>query len=175
MDFWVILYSLICVVVGAGSASFLYKRGQSMAAMIALVLLILVFVFFGLRWFPGGNLNGTKPVAGAWPPIVNMCPDFMASFVDSSNKVYCYDAANIYNMKSATAGTAGLAATSPTINGAAQPAYLLQNPGATDKNPLKTTLKNSATTLTQDSNGKYVRWEGVWDGRSVTTDRIPSI
>jgi hypothetical protein len=175
MDFWVILYSLICVVVGAGSASFLYKRGQSMAAMIALVLLILVFVFYGLRWFPGGNLNGTKPAGGAWPPIVNMCPDFMASFVDSSNKVYCYDAANIYNMKSATAGTAGLAATSPTINGAAQAAYLLQNPGATDKNPLKTTLKNSATTLTQDSNGKYVRWEGVWDGRSVTTDRIPSI
>jgi len=175
MDFWVILYSLICVVVGAGSASFLYKRGQSVAAMIALVLLILVFVFYGLRWFPGGNLNGTKPSGGAWPPIVNMCPDFMASFVDSSNKVYCYDAANIYNMKSATAGTAGLAATSPMINGVAQPAYLLQNPGASDKNPLKTTLKSGASTLTQDSNGKYVRWEGVWDGRSVTTERIPSI
>jgi hypothetical protein len=175
MDFWVILYSLICVVVGAGSASFLYKRGQSVAAMIALVLLILVFVFYGLRWFPGGSLNGTKPSGGAWPPIVNMCPDFMASFVDSSNKVYCYDAANIYNMKTATAGTAGLATTSPMIKGTAQPAYLLQNPGATDKNPLKTTLKNGASALTQDSNGKYVRWEGVWDGRSVTTDRIPSI
>lgn len=175
MDFWVILYSLICVVVGAGSASFLYKRGQSMAAMIALVLLILVFVFYGLRWFPGGTLNGTKPAGGPWPPIVNMCPDFMASFVDSSNKVYCYDAANVYNMKSATAGTAGLAATSPTINGVSQAAYLLQDPTATNKNPLKTTLKNSASTLTQDSNGKYVRWEGVWDGRSVTTDRIASI
>ena len=175
MDFWVILYSLICVVVGAGSVSFLYKRDQSIAAMIALVLLILVFVFYGLRWFPGGNLNGTKPTGGPWPPIVNMCPDFMASFVDSSKKVYCYDAANIYNMKSATAGTAGLAATSPTINGARQAAYLLQDPTATNKNPLKTTLKNGASTLTQDSNGKYIRWEGVWDGRCVTTDRIPSI
>jgi len=179
MDFWVILYSLICVVVGAGSASFLYKRGQSLAAMIALVLLILVFVFYGLRWFPGGNLNGTKPSGGPWPPIVNMCPDFMASHVDSAtNKVYCYDAANIYNMKSATAGTAGLARTSPIINGVSQAAYLLQDPGAstgTDKNPLKTTLKSGASTLTQDSNGKYVRWEGVWDGRSLTTDRIPSI
>ena len=179
MDFWVILYSLICVVVGAGSVSFLYKRDQSIAAMIALVLLILVFVFYGLRWFPGGNLNGTKPAGGPWPPIVNMCPDFMASHVDSAtNKVYCYDAANIYNMKTATAGTAGtagLAATSPTINGATQAAYLLQDPTATNKNPLKTTLRNGASTLTQDSNGKYVRWEGVWDGRSVTTDRIPSI
>lgn len=177
MDFWVILYSLICVVVGAGSASFLYKRGQSLAAMIALVLLILVFIFYGLRWFPGGNLNGTKPSGGPWPPIVNMCPDFMASHVDSAtNKVYCYDAANIYNMKSATAGTAGLAMTSPIINGVSQAAYLLQDPtSSTNKNPLKTTLKNGASTLTQDSNGKYVRWEGVWDGRSVTTDRIPSI
>ena len=175
MDFWVILYSLICVVVGAGSVSFLYKRNQTIAAMIALVLLILVFVFYGLRWFPGGNLNGTKPAGGPWPPIVNMCPDFMASFVDSSNRVYCYDAANTYNMKTATAGSAGLAATSPMINGVSQAAYLLQNPTGADKNPLKTTLKNSATTITQDSNGKYVRWEGVWDGRSMTTDRIPSI
>jgi hypothetical protein len=172
MDFWVILYSLICVVVGAGSVSFLYKRDQSVAAMIALVLLILVFVFYGLRWFPGGNLNGTKPSGGPWPPIVNMCPDFMASFVDSSNKVYCYDAANIYNMKSATAGTMGLAATSPTINGAAQPAYLVQDPTSTNKNPLKTTLTTNPATFTQ---GSTVRWEGVWDGRSVTTDRIPSI
>ena len=175
MDFWVILYSLICVVVGAGSVSFLYKRNQTIAAMIALVLLILVFVFYGLRWFPGGSLNGTKPAGGPWPPIVNMCPDFMASFVDSSNIVYCYDAANTYNMKTATAGRAGLAATSPIINGVSQAAYLLQNPAGTDKNPLKTTLKNGASTLTQDSNGKYIRWEGVWDGRSVTTDRIPSI
>ena len=78
-------------------------------------------------------------------------------------------------MKTATAGSAGLAATSPMINGVSQAAYLLQNPAGADKNPLKTTLKNGASTLTQDSNGKYIRWEGVWDGRSVTTDRIPSI
>ena len=168
MDFWVILYSLICVVVGAGSVSFLYKRNQSIAAMIALVLLILVFVFYGLRWFPGGNLNGTKPSGGPWPPIVNMCPDFMASFVDSTTKkVYCYDPAKIYD------GAMGSAAISQTINGATQTAYLLQDPTtATNKNPLKATLTANSASFTQ---GSAVRWEGVWDGRSVTTDRIPSI
>jgi hypothetical protein len=50
MDFWVIFYSLICVVVGGGAVSFLYNRNQSIGAMIALVLLILIFILFGLRW-----------------------------------------------------------------------------------------------------------------------------
>ena len=58
----------------------LYNRGQTMGAMILLVLILLVFFFFGLRWFPGGNLNGTQPGKMAWPPIVNMCPDFMVSW-----------------------------------------------------------------------------------------------
>jgi hypothetical protein len=168
MDFWVILYSLMCVVIGGGSVSFLYKRDQSVAAMIALVLLILVFVFYGLRWFPGGNLNGTKPSGGPWPPIVNMCPDFMASHVDSATKkVYCYDPAKIYN------GVMGSSTTPLTINGATQATYLVQDPTtATNKNPLKATLSTNASTFIQ---GSAVRWEGVWDGRSVTADRIPSI
>ena len=174
MDFWVILYSLVCVVVGAGTSSFLFKRGQSIAAMIALVLLILVFVFYGLRWFPGGNLNGSKPAAGVWPPIVNMYPDFMASWVDPTNKVYCYDAANTYGLKTSTASglISGLNINSVT----GQSAYLLQNPTGADvgtKNPLQTTLTTNPTTLTAGS--PFVRWEGVWDGRSMNPKRIPAI
>jgi hypothetical protein len=177
MDFWVILYSLICVVVGGGAVSFLYKRNQSMAAMITLVLLLLVFILYGLRWFPGGNLNGSQPKAGSWPPIVNMCPDFMVSWKDPvSSKVYCYDAANLYNLKVTTNSNFE---TQKTINGiTGQSAILLQNPSAATaqtKNPLQDKLKTNPAAITADSGTTLMRWEGVWDGRITTPARIPTI
>lgn len=175
MDFWVILYSLICVVVGGGAISFLYKRNQSMAAMITLVLLLLVFILYGLRWFPGGNLNGSKPTAVPWPPIVNLCPDFMVSWTNG-NKVYCYDAANIYNLK--VTQNANFE-NGKTINGVTgQSAILLQDSAATTvptKNPLQNILKTNPATITGDSQTSLIRWEGVWDGRLTTANRIPSI
>jgi hypothetical protein len=175
MDFWVILYSLICVVVGGGAISFLYKRNQSIAAMITLVLLLLVFILYGLRWFPGGNLNGTKPVAVPWPPIVNLCPDFMVSWKDGS-KVYCYDAANIYSLKTITNNNLE---SQKTINGVqGQSAILLQNASGTTpqtKNPLQNILKTNPSAITGDRYTSLIRWEGVWDGRLTTPDRIPSI
>ena len=177
MDFWVILYCLICVVVGGGTVSFLYKRNQSIGAMIALVLLILVFTLFGLRWFPGGNLNGSQSQAGSWPPIVNMCPDFMASWKDpQTSKIYCYDAANIYGLKATTNVNFENGKTVNNITG--QSVILLQNLTGTtpaSKNPLKNKLTTNSGAITNDATTSLLRWEGVWDGRLVTSDRIPSI
>jgi len=177
MDFWVILYSLICVVVGGGAVSFLYKRNQSIAAMITLVLLLLVFILYGLRWFPGGNLNGSQPKAGSWPPIVNMCPDFMASWKDPmDSKVYCYDAANLYNLKSTAVPT--FTTTKKVNNVDGQSVILLQDPAGTApaaKNPLKDKLKTNPASMTATAATAAIRWEGVWDGRLVTADRIPTI
>jgi len=177
MDFWVILYSLICVVVGGGAVSFLYKRNQSIAAMITLVLLLLVFMLFGLRWFPGGSLNGSQPKGVSWPPIVNMCPDFMVSWKDpASKKVYCYDAANLYGLKVTTNTNFESNKTINSLSG--QSAILLQNSAETTaerKNPLKEKLKKTPAAITGDTATSLIRWEGVWDGRLVTADRIPTI
>lgn len=175
MDYWVILYSLICVVVGAGAVSFLYNRNQSIAAMITLVLLILVFVLFGLRWFPGGKLNGSQPTNGPWPPIVNMCPDFMVSWKDpASTQIYCYDAANIYNLRVTTDTNF----VTKNINNESHSAILVQNPSASTaatKNPLKDRLTTNPASIVGNTATSAMRWEGVWDGRNATPARIPSI
>ena len=177
MDFWVILYALICVVVGGGAVSFLYKRNQSMAAMITLVLLLLVFILFGLRWFPGGTLNGSQPKGVSWPPIVNMCPDFMASWKDpASTKIYCYDAANLYGLRVTTDSNFESGKTINSLSG--QSAILLQNSAATTseaKNPLQNKLKKTPELITAVPATSLIRWEGVWDGRLVTADRVPTI
>lgn len=158
----------------------LYNRGQTMGAMILLVLILLVFFFFGLRWFPGGNLNGTQPGKMAWPPIVNMCPDFMVSWTAPDKKVYCYDAANVYNLKTASAApplAAGLSIGTATN----QSAYLLKDPtvgtttstlaSAPTRWPLINAMNKEANTVL--SSAKYLRWEGVWDGQSVTATKAP--
>jgi len=176
MDFWVIAYILLCVCLGGGIVTILMRRQQTIASMLVLVLLILVFIFFGLRWFPGGNLNGTKPAKVPWPPIVNMCPDFMVTWTAAAdNKVYCYDANNVYNLK-AVAVAAATAPLTPglTIGGtASQSAYLINDKATPPTNPLKTAFKNTLSSLLTGEASK-LRWEGVWDGYSSTPDNIPT-
>jgi hypothetical protein len=185
MDFWLIAYIVITIVVGSGLVAWLYKRGQNMGAILLLVLLILVFVFYGFRWFPDGNLNGSKAKAGtSWPPIVNMCPDFMASYKDPmTNRVYCYDASNTYGLK--TYNGAGLT-TGLTINTVpGQSAYLILNPTSNpnavslrdDPNgarwPFLHLLRVNPSLIMGDPNGKYLRWEGVMDGTSILVGKAP--
>ena len=185
MDFWLIAYIIITISVGAGLVSWLYKRGQTMGSMLLLVLLILVFTFYGMRWFEGGNLKGSTVGPNAkWPPIVNMCPDFMVQWKDSTtNRVYCYDAGNIYNLK--TANGAGLI-TGLTINNVpSQSAYLIfnpsGNPGATDLRsdtngarwPFLYLLRTNPSVVLGDTNGKYLRWEGVINGQQITPENAP--
>jgi hypothetical protein len=183
MDYWLIAYVLICIVLGSSTISFFFQRGQYITATLLFVLLILVFVFYGLRLFAGGNLQGLATPKG-WPPIVNMCPDFMMTWTDpATQNVYCYDANNIYKLKSgAAAGTVG----NLTINNIPnQSAYLIknasQNPGATDirsdpngaRWPLLNTFRTSPQVITGDPNGAFIRWEGVWDGRQASPEKAP--
>jgi len=176
---------MICVIVSGGSVNFLYKRGQTMGAIGALVLLILIFIFFGLRWFPGGNLNGSQAQAQSWPPIVNMCPDFMVSWKNpSDNKIYCYDANNVYGLQTAPAATPLISAL--TIGSASgQSAYLIKDPAqnsgkapaslATDSSnfwPMAKMLSTTASNVLTPT-AKYMRWEGVWDGSILKADKIP--
>jgi hypothetical protein len=154
--------------------------------MILLILLILIFIFYGLRWFPDGNLNGTKPPVKAWPPIVNMCPDFMVSWKDlDTGKLYCYDANNVYGLQTALS--------SPPLAGnliinrrVGQSAYLIKDPSQGAKPPAtlaadiatapyfplaKKMTDSSSDVLT--TTAKYLRWEGVWDGHTLNATRIP--
>ena len=180
---------MICVVVGGGSVNFLYKRGQTMGAIGVLVLLILIFIFFGLRWFPGGKLNGSTTKAQSWPPIVNMCPDFMVSWTDkaNNNKVYCYDANNVYGLRTAATAPPLMRIASPIGTATGQSGYLIKDPTQNSSKaptslsadsatspfwPLAKMLSTTATNVLTPT-AKHMRWEGVWDGGVLKTDKIP--
>jgi len=187
-NYYLIAYYGVCIILAANICTFLWGRGQTIASMVIVPLLLLVYLFFIIRWnwFSGPRLSknatetnackkedvlGTIPTA-PFPPIVNMCPDFMTSWTNTLNgKIYCYDSNNTYNMK--TYSGAGLK-TGLTINGlGGQSAYLLhdprQNTGARVPKdddgglrwPLYHLLKTNMATISSDNNGKYLRWEGI--------------
>ena len=192
----VIMYYILCILLVVNAYRFLSGRGQMIAASITVPLFFLVFYFFYLRWFgtPAAakaaaaaaanscDSSKTTTVANAqtWPPIVNMCPDFMVGWTDTknNNKVYCYDANNTYSLKSYNG--AGLT-TGLTINGEpAQSAYLVfdptQNPTAKKPSadqggkrwPLYALINSNLATIANDAHGMYLKWEGVIEGPGQT-------
>ena len=174
MDFWLIAYILTSTILGASLINILYKSEQTVGAMSLLVLLLLIYVFYGLRWFKGGKLKGTTADGQIpWPPIINMCPDFMSAYKDpTNNKVYCYDAGNFYEMK--TYNGAGLQEI--TVNGVAgQRGLLIKNvTGEAIDYPLqnRTSRDGIVNTLLSDTRGKYVKWEGVIESTSVNPENL---
>ena len=155
-----------------------------------MVLLLAVFVFFWLRWFnPRNGVSDVQtsgagkcsdgqpppqPPACEWPPIVNMCPDFMVAWQDTSKNIYCYDVNDVYGMKtySGAGQKSGL-----TINGTSgQCAYLIQNSSkntsaaqlSDDKKGLRWPFANDIlgdiSKIVSDSKGVMLRWEGVLEG-----------
>jgi hypothetical protein len=182
MDYWMILYILVCVVVGGYSVSTLYQRQQTVGAAISLILLILIFVFYGMRWFEGGgNLKGTQAPSGSWPPIVNFCPDYMTA-VKVGSKTYCYYA---INMRTGSIPSPG--ETTVTIGGKQnQSAFpilnssvsgdvptIKQDTGSTSKYPLLKTLNTSPEAIIGGTAGQWLKWEGVWDGQQMTVEKAP--
>ena len=78
MSWSLIAYIFLCIVIGLSTVMALMRSDRSIAGVLCLVLFILIFVFYGLRWF-----RGTQSVFeynGTWPPIINMCPDYLVYY-----------------------------------------------------------------------------------------------
>ncbi len=77
MYWFLILYIFLTIIIGIGGTTMLFQSGRVLAALLFFVGSILLFVFYGLRWFEGDKASGdTTP----WPPVVNTCPDYLTFF-----------------------------------------------------------------------------------------------
>ena len=172
MDYWFIAYIVICICLGGGLVAQLYNRQQTIGAMVLLVLVIAIFSFFGLRWFQDGELKGSKAASQAWPPIINLCPDFMVATKGTDGNTYCYDPTNTYSLASDTR------VTSFTPSGSTNPVAGIKIYDTVSKaNPLTTPTTSAVKSITDivtTTSNQALRWEGVWDGRNFTAAQIPS-
>jgi len=181
MDYWFIAYMIIVIVLGSSLVAYLFKREQTIGAMVLLVLLLLTFIFYGLRWFPGGKLNGTGNAKVAWPPIVNMCPDFMVAWTATvagtgvtAGDVFCYDVGNIYGLKAQASDIDSIKLIKGiTINGLANQSALKIGTIADKTSVVKPVSGISPVqSYINKTSSSPIRWEGVTDGSTVTLSNI---
>jgi hypothetical protein len=189
-NFSLIIYYVIGILLLINVYKSFVARGQTIAAAVSIPLIFLVLYFFYLRWFgkPSAATKKTDCTAtnsepkntAFFPPIVNMCPDFMVVWKDPNGNMYCYDANNTYNMKEVTSDNTGLKR-GLTINGVTgQSAYMIldrsKNTAAkkiTDDSgglrwPMYKAIDANLPTIASDTKGRYLRWEGILEGTGLT-------
>jgi hypothetical protein len=72
LSFYLYLFLVIASVVGG--TYYFFKLNNTITGSIYLIGSIVISAYFGSRWFlPSGVASG-----GTWPPVVNVCPDFMS-------------------------------------------------------------------------------------------------
>lgn len=79
MKYSLVFYILFCIAVGLGGAMKLVRMDRILAAFVFFILAVLIFVFFGLRWFEYARIDMTS-----WPPVVNTCPDYLSVYKSGS-------------------------------------------------------------------------------------------
>ena len=149
MDFLLIAYVLVSVVVISGSFYINYTSGKITTAGILGFGTLIASIFFGIRWFPGGTLV-SKSIKGPWPPSVNVCPDFL-SLTKVNGISVCIDPVGA-SRRERNAGMNQWKDATQT-----DPSYLFS---------LHTDKQGSARmkALYAECKAKGVTWEGVYDG-----------
>jgi hypothetical protein len=154
MDYWFILYIFIAVGICLGGMVVLIQSHRTLGGFLFLVGAVLIFVFYGLRWFSGDTLRPTKYSSTTWPPIINVCPDFLSVYsrtVGGKTDQICVD----------LIGT--------SINGGLQKFIKpedAQNPAKVFNLSLEKSGADRLKALCNECSAKGVSWEGIWDGQT---------
>ena len=167
MNYYLLMYIFVCLAIGSGVSMFLMQSGRTISAATFFIGALLIFVFFGLRWF---QYSPDPTAAKAWPPVINTCPDYLVFFERNIT------------------GSGGQLTTENTcvdpLGVSTKPSALLKWPGAqpasdraeyyfslefTDTDPLKLAAAKCERSLQ-----KGVSWEGVTDGETCYKYKSPS-
>jgi hypothetical protein len=155
MDYWFFLYIFIAVGVCLGGVVFLIQSHRTLGGLLFLVGAILIFTFYGLRWFSGNVLRASKFNSTTWPPVINLCPDFLSLYptkISGKNVMVCVDLIGV------SKGSNGIKKFIDPSN-VSDPRYTFN---------LSQDKKGSArlNALCQECKEKGVTWEGIYDGVS---------
>ena len=88
IHWWQIIYTLVAIVVTLGLFVAISNSGRTWTAMIVLLILIRLDILFYRRWFRSYGTSG--PYSGNWPPIINMCPDYLI-YYNNNGQDTCID------------------------------------------------------------------------------------
>lgn len=161
MDYSLILYILLSVATIWGGAVVFIQSERSLGGFLFVVGAILVFVYYGLRWFSGVSLKATQVNYKSWPPVVNLCPDFLTMHkrtIGGKSENVCVDLVGV-----SKGGIQRLV----DPNNASNDNFVFR---------LYENLTGPARLrrLCQECRDKRVTWEGVFDGANCVADKVPN-
>jgi len=163
MEFSLILYILVSLLIGVGGTYQLIQGDRTLAGFLFFVGAILVLTFYGLRWFSANTLNTSRYDSKSWPPVMNACPDFLTlaeRTVSGKKERVCVN-------------TIGVSESS------ALPRFIDTSDINNNNNVFRLfdTLKGNERiqALCQECKDKKVTWEGIFDGIAcVATGAAPN-
>lgn len=165
MDYFFIAYILLSFVIGVGGTYQIIKLQRPVAATLYLIGAIAVLIFFGLRWFSNDRFKLGLAQTDKWPPIVNLCPDFLTIYernVNGAIEKVCVDLIGV-----APAGGIQKLTAPEQASGQNSEKYVFK---------LYNDLSGSKRTqkLCEECKNKKVSWEGIYDGTTCVTGLAPN-
>ena len=161
MDYSFILYIFLSVAIIWGGAVALIQSDRSIGGFLFVIGAILVLVYYGLRWFSGVSLKATQVSYTSWPPVINLCPDFLTMHkrvVGGRTENVCVDLVGVRN---------GRIQRMVDPNNVANNNFVFRL--YEDLSGVQRLRK-----LCEECKEKKVTWEGVYDGANCIADKVPN-
>ena len=166
MELSFIFYLFAAFIIIPGTFFALSTQRKMVAGIIASVGMLSLFILFGIQYFAFDGSYVTPPNKMAWPPSINLCPDFLSLYIVGT-KPYCVDTAGV--------------STKPNALAKFDPSNPITNASTPGENHLfdlftESTLsaEDRAAAIKGECHTKGVTWEGVYDGLSLyTNNNIP--
>jgi hypothetical protein len=152
MDFLLIAYILVSLVLILGTFFIYFTQGKPAPAALVSLGFLAASITFGVRWFPGGSFSlggGVQPGA-KWPPTLSVCPDYL-TLIHVSGTPYCIDQLGVSRRNGTTTGM------TKYVEGATDTASLFNL-------SMNTSGEARIAALVSECQAKGVTWEGVYNG-----------
>lgn len=149
VNWYMILYILASIIGLVYGTSKVYATGQARGVLFAIGALI-VLVYFGLRWF-GTRIEKPKN----WPPIINMCPDYLT---------YVKSLPGCVDMLGVSKASSGLSKTLPSEVGSLSKTNTQKVFEFTSEDIRVAKNVQDLKAICDRCQAAGVTWEGVWDG-----------
>jgi hypothetical protein len=146
VNWYLVAYVLLSILFLLYTTGKLYPMGQTRGVIYAIGTFF-VLLYFGLHWF-----NKKTKTTTTWPPVINMCPDYLTYFESGATKG-CVDMLGV----STNAGLGNVVTNIATRTVTNTFPYTFNS------------IKNKTTdinTICAECALKGLTWEGVYDGDS---------
>lgn len=163
-------YILLSAAIGIYGVMYFFKSQRTISAVLYLILAILIFLFFGLRWF--GN-KASSNASTSWPPIINSCPDYLTAYTRTVNGTKVPTCIDLIGVSTGSYGSNGVVKkweSSMSIN----------NPPTTDEYYFDPTMPTASIAgespyqqLCNRTKAAGLTWEGICDGENCFEPTVP--